>query len=189
MRRFFNAVNVLLVLGMISFAFWAWPRLPDRIPTHFGVDGLPDSWSEKGIWSWFGATAVGISIALSIGLFRAFIPRKPNWVNLPDRRKLSDLPEAARPPVIEMFSGFLAMVQTQLLIIFALIQAGAWKSAMGGSSQGIMIVVLLLAILSSPFLLVVFFLRLQGALDRGAELARRAEAGYTGEEDYPPDRR
>jgi uncharacterized membrane protein len=180
-RSFFNSLNALLILGMVSFAIWAWPRLPDQIPTHFGVEGLPDAWSEKGFWSWFGVTSVGIGIALSMSLFTYLLPRKPHWVNLPDRRKLSDLPEAARPPVIEMFSGFLAMVQTQLLIIFALIQAGAWKSAMGESSQGVMIVVLLLSILTSPFLLVVFFLRLQGALNRGQELARRAEAGRSSE--------
>ena len=177
MRRFFNAVNVGLILGIVGFALWAWPRLPERIPTHFGVDGLPDGWSKKSLGSWFGMTGAGIGLALLMGIFRAYLPKKPQWVNLPDRRRLSDLPEVARGPVVEMYSGFLAMIQTQLLVIFALIQAGSWKSAMGESSQGIMILVLLLAILTSPFLLVVFFLRLQGALERGKELVRRAEAG------------
>jgi len=44
-----------------------------------------------------------------------------------------------------------------------------------------MITVLILAILMSPILMVVFFLRLQPALERGKELARRAEAGTAGE--------
>ncbi|MCJ7630632.1 MAG: hypothetical protein MUO50_19830 [Longimicrobiales bacterium] len=92
-------------------------------------------------------------------------------MNLPDRTKLSDLPEVARGPVIEMFSGFLALIQTEVLVIFALIQLATYRTAMGQGSQGIMILVLLIAVMASPFLMVVFFLRLQSALDRGKKLA------------------
>jgi uncharacterized membrane protein len=98
-------------------------------------------------------------------------------VNLPDRTKLSELPEVAREPVLEMLSGFLAMVQAEMLVIFGLIQLASYRAAMGEPSQGTMILVLILAVAMSPVLLVVFFLRLQPALERGKEAARRAEAG------------
>jgi hypothetical protein len=44
MRRFLERVNWILILGMIGFAVWAWPQLPEQIPTHFGIDGAADAW-------------------------------------------------------------------------------------------------------------------------------------------------
>lgn len=63
---------------------------------------------------------------------------------------------------------------------FGLIHLATLKAAMGEPSQGIL--VLVLAALTSPILLVVFFLRLQPALNRGKELARRAASGVSGRE-------
>lgn len=180
MKRFFDGVNLLLVLGMVGLAVWAWPQLPDRIPTHFGLDGHPDAWTDRSLWSWFALPGIAVAFTALMGLFRLLLPSHPGWVNLPDRTRLSDLPEVARVPVLEMFSGFLSLVQTELLLIFGLIHLGTYRTAMGGESQGIMISVLILAILASPFLMVVFFLRLQTALARGKELARRAKAGTGG---------
>ena len=181
MKRFFDGVTLLLVMGILGLAVWAWPFLPDQIPTHFGIDGQADAWSDRSWASWFSLPGVALLTVVFFGFFRALIPRRPGWVNLPDRTKLSELPEVARAPVFEMFSGFLALVQTELLLIFGLIQFATYRTAMGGESQGIMITVLILAILMSPILMVVFFLRLQPALERGKELARRAEAGTAGE--------
>ena len=180
MKRFFDGVNLVLLLGLVVFALWAWPRLPSRIPTHYGFDGLADAWSTRGLGSWFGLPSVALLTYGLVGFFRVALPRRPHWVNLPDKTRLSDLPEVAQRPVAEMLSGFLALVQTELLAIFGLIQAATYKTALGGDSQGIMISVLVLAVLSSPILMVVFFLRLQPAIDRGRELARRAEAGVAG---------
>jgi uncharacterized membrane protein len=179
-KRFVDGLNSVMVLGMVGFAVWAWPRLPHKIPVHFGIDGQPNGWTERSLVSWFALPGVAILLTLLMGLFRVLMKRYPRLVNLPDRRRLSELPTAARGPVLEMLSGFLAVVQTELLVIFGLIQIATFKSAMGEQSLGIMITVLILAILTSPLLLVVFFLRLQPALDRGKELARRAEAGVAG---------
>jgi uncharacterized membrane protein len=171
-RGFFDRVNTALMLGMVVVAIWVWPRLPDQIPTHFGLDGQPDAWSEKSLLSWFLLPAVAILLVAMMGVLRWVLPKKPRWVNLPDKTRLTDLPEVARGPVLEMLSGFLAVVQTEMLIIFALIQYGTYRGAMGQESQGVMILVLILAIMASPALLVVFFLSLQRALDKGKELAK-----------------
>lgn len=180
MRRFFDTVNVVLFLVMVGFALWAWPQLPERIPVHFGVDGGADGWAERSLLAWFGPTLLAALISLLLLIFRRLMPRYPRLVNLPDRTRLSDLPEVARGPVLEMMSGFLALVQTGLLAVFGLIQYASFRAAMGLPVQGIMITVLIFSILMSPILLVTLFLRLQPALDRGKELARRAEAGISG---------
>lgn len=177
MKRFFDGVNLLLILGMMGFALWAWPHLPDRIPVHFGADGRPDGWADRSLTSWFALPSLAILLTLLMGAFRPLMRRYPRLVNLPDRRHLSELPEVARGPVLEMVSGFLALVQTEVLVIFGLLQIAIYRTAMGEESRGIMFSVLILAIVTSPLFLVVFFLRFQPALERGKELARRAEAG------------
>lgn len=35
-----------LVLSMVPTAY-AWPHLPERVPTHFGASGQPDGWGPK----------------------------------------------------------------------------------------------------------------------------------------------
>jgi uncharacterized membrane protein len=177
MKSFFDRLNGVLVVGLVGFALWAWPRLPDRIPTHFGLDGTADAWSPRSPGSWFGLPAIALLLMAGMGCVRWLLPRKPGWVNLPDRTRLDSLPEAARRPVNEMLSGFLSLLQCQLLVIFALIQLSTYRAALGLSSQGIMVLVLLLAILPSPFFLVWFFLRLQKVLAGARKLAQGAEQG------------
>ncbi|MFH1763609.1 MAG: DUF1648 domain-containing protein [Gemmatimonadota bacterium] len=110
MRRVFNYVNWVLILGFVAAALWAWPRLPDQIPTHFGADGLADAWGKRTFGSWFMIPGIALLLTAGMGWFRRMIPRRPGWVNLPDRTMLADLPEVARGPVVEMFSGFLALI-------------------------------------------------------------------------------
>lgn len=176
MRRFFEGVNWVLIFGMIVFALWAWPRLPGQIPTHFGIDGAADAWSPKTLGSWFQLPGLCLLTVLGIGWSRKVLYRKPNWVNLPDKTSLADLPEIAREPVVDMLSGFLAIIQTEILVIFALIQMSTYRTAMGEAGQGLMILVLLIAIMASPFLMVVFFLGLQKAMGKAKTLAAE-EAG------------
>ena len=175
MRGFFDILNRGLIVALVGVSLWAWPRLPERIPTHFGMDGQADAWSETTLMSWFLVPGIALLLVVLIGWFRGMIYRKPGWVNLPDKTKLQDLPEVARGPVLDALSGLLAMVQTEMLIIFGLVQLSTYRSAMGQESQGLIILVLLIAILSSPVLLVVFFLTYQSAMAKGKALAAAEE--------------
>jgi uncharacterized membrane protein len=170
MKNLFDGVNLIIILGLLGFSLWAWPELPDQIPTHFNASGVPDAWKPKSSGTWLLAPGVGLALVLGMGFFRLMLPKRPGWVNLPDKTKLTDLPEVARKPVVTMLSGFLSLVQLEILVIFALIQWSTYRAALGHSTQGTIILILVLAILASPFLLVVFFLRLQKALDEGKRL-------------------
>ena len=64
MKRFFDTVNIVLLLCMIGAALAVWPDLPDRIPVHFGIDGRPDGWAEKSLTSWF--LLPGVAVALTV---------------------------------------------------------------------------------------------------------------------------
>lgn len=50
-NAFENALEFLGAMGLLfMFAMVAqyWANLPERIPSHFGISGLPDAWSGKG---------------------------------------------------------------------------------------------------------------------------------------------
>ena len=44
------AVQVAAAIGLLLsgiLVFSDWPRLPDSVPVHFGMDGSPDAWGSK----------------------------------------------------------------------------------------------------------------------------------------------
>ena len=174
MKRLLDPLTLLLVVCMTALAIWGWFQLPDRIPTHIALDGTPDAWSDRNAAFWFAIPGIAIAVTLFMAFLRSFLPRHPRWVNLQPRTRLSDLPEAARPPITDALADFLALTQLEILLIFGLIQVATLRTAMGHESQAIMIGVLVLAILTTPTLLAVLLLRLRPAFQRGKELARRA---------------
>ncbi len=64
---FVLAACVGLALAHFVYAIAAWPRLPERMPIHFGADGLPDGWSAKSAASVFLFPAIGFVMALTMG--------------------------------------------------------------------------------------------------------------------------
>jgi uncharacterized membrane protein len=89
----------LLIAGITLFSLalhaWYWNQLPDRVATHFGIDGRPNDWMNKG-----SATALlcGIQVAMPLFLFgigsllqhipssMINIPHREYWLH-PDRRQ------------------------------------------------------------------------------------------------------
>ncbi len=41
-------ITSLLILAPIVFGLIMWGELPEKVPTHFGLDGSPDGWNSKG---------------------------------------------------------------------------------------------------------------------------------------------
>jgi uncharacterized membrane protein len=89
----------MLIAGITLFSLalhaWYWNQLPDRVATHFGIDGRPNDWMNKG-----SATALlcGIQVAMPLFLFgigsllqhipssMINIPHREYWLH-PDRRQ------------------------------------------------------------------------------------------------------
>lgn len=46
-------LRILIILSPILVGILLWDRLPDRIATHFGMDGTPNGWSDK-VFAVFG---------------------------------------------------------------------------------------------------------------------------------------
>lgn len=161
MRRVLDTLNVLLAATTVGFAVWVWPRLPDRIPVHFGADGQPDRWSDTTVFSWFLLPAIGLATWGFITLARQWVVRRPEKMNLPSGGTLADYPVEVRPAVVEHMKAFMSLVSLEVLVIFGLIVFGSYRTAMGNDGQGIMLAVLAIAVLSGPVLMVTFLVGMQ----------------------------
>lgn len=163
-------LNGALMALLWAGALWAWPRLPESIAVHFGFDGKADTWAEPTVWRWFGVPLLAVALAVLFGGLAAWTHRRPNVVNLPGGEKLSDYPTEARGPILAVVRDLLALVLTETLVILGLVQWALWSAASGDGAQYALLTILLLAMLSSPFLMIVFFTRMQGAMDRAARV-------------------
>jgi uncharacterized membrane protein len=87
---------ILVVLTIVSAVqhVWYWPQLPDRVATHWGIDGQPNDWMTR-----TGATLTLCGIQIGVPLFLVAvtwlasrlpdsmmnIPNREYWLH-PDRR-------------------------------------------------------------------------------------------------------
>lgn len=67
--------DLLPLLGaaaLLQLAQTLWARLPDPLPTHFGMDGRPNGWTSKGTapWLMFGFPALIWILLLGVGAWK-----------------------------------------------------------------------------------------------------------------------
>ncbi len=138
--------SVLLVLANAAlialWAAWAWSAyasLPDRIPTHFALGGMPDAWGGKTIFTWFllPGTAVFISIvdtAAALAVTMA-MRRWPQAINLPRKAEYLALPFELRQRVEwRLRRTLLAMALFLSLGLFGIHRA-IWDATRSGRAQ------------------------------------------------------
>ncbi len=94
-----RALTLLFVLTIVSGAqhAWYWPQLPDRIATHWGIDGQPNDWMTRTAAT---LTLCGLQIGVPLFLVAVTwlacrmpdsmlnIPNREYWLQ-PDRRAVT----------------------------------------------------------------------------------------------------
>lgn len=103
----------LLFLITLAYTAWVFPQLPERIPLHFGPDGMPDAWGAR------GAIFISVGFSLFLQLFLTFIPKLGASVS-PQIRASKD-PEAE----LAWAMDFIAKVRAWVAGLFLLI---AWNT-------------------------------------------------------------
>jgi Domain of unknown function (DUF1648) len=77
MRVFREGLAVVVLLGIFGVVWFYWPQLPERIPAHYGLLGVPDAYGPKGtLWILPGA-------ALFLYTLLTYVGRHPQRMNLP----------------------------------------------------------------------------------------------------------
>jgi hypothetical protein len=170
-----RTVNLLLVAALWIGSVLAWPALPERIPQHIGADGVA-TWRATSLWSWFLLPAIATATVILLHLVQRLTRQRPGLLNIPGREQLLALPPARQAPVLARANEMMEGTITVMLVIFGTVQAGLWYAAHGGSPQTVLVVVLPLALLSTPLVLGIWLPRINEELERQVR-AHRAGGG------------
>lgn len=76
MRKLWPGLTVFVVA--VAFSLWAAPQLPERVATHWGLDGQPDGWSSRTFALWL-LPMLGIGAALLFAVLPKVDPRKESY--------------------------------------------------------------------------------------------------------------
>ena len=147
-------LDLVLILLMVMAGLYThgqYAALPERFPTHFGFQGLPDAWKEKSLLNVYLPLLIGIATCSFISGLNYFCIVKPEdprrFINLPINRKApinAEKLEALRQNCIYM------MISVNVLMagIFTVIQIGAVEVALSRKTGlGIMIYVFMVLLL------------------------------------------
>ena len=156
--------SVVLLLLMIGGSIAVWDHLPERMPLHFGIDGRPDSWGGKTFMSWFLLPAIAVGLTIMMYVLASWIMRRPDLINMPDRKKFLELPPEQRRKVLMAMQGLLHWVGVMLNLTFLIVQYGSYRAAIGGAIPGLILTALLVSTVTSPLLAVVALLRMQSLM-------------------------
>ena len=107
----------------IGLVIWQWPRLPDRVASHFNAAGVADGWMSRDAHL---ILAVGLFAGMTamFGLIGASMRRLPaRWISLPKRDHWlsGDREEQTRRELAVWCHGFGALLNLFLAVVFQLV--------------------------------------------------------------------
>jgi hypothetical protein len=125
------------LLGMLLIVWAAWPQLPVRLPTHFGLSGLPDAWGGRGSLLFLPIVGFFLYVMMTV------IYRYPQIYNYPVK-----LTEANVERLYRRSRSLIQWLKAEILWLFwylewQTIQIGLGKSGgLGGAFLPILLLVL-----------------------------------------------
>ncbi len=99
-----EVIPLFLLLFTFYLALSAYSSLPDRIPTHFGIQGTPDRWGSKNeifVYPVISAFVYAMVTAINVLLALAKDPRK--YINLPQKKEIMVALTAAQTEKLRVF--------------------------------------------------------------------------------------
>ncbi|MFO7262207.1 MAG: DUF1648 domain-containing protein [bacterium] len=167
-------LNLALLAALLVGSALAYPRLPDRIPGHFGLDGTPTRWVETSPASWFLLPLIALGLNLLLYAMAALATRDARFVNLPGKERLLALPIERQREVLRRVREGMDALMAPTTLAFCLIQLAIYRSAIGMGGRVEIIAALLLVLLGSTIGTISLLVRTQAELDRQVRLEHEA---------------
>jgi uncharacterized membrane protein len=139
----FNVLSVLLILGMIYYAFIMYQQLPEQIPTHFNSHGEPDDWGSKASIFMFPVIAIFIFVPMY------FLSRVPHVFNY-----LVTITEENAPRIYPISRLMMATFNFSMVSLFAFLEWETVQAIDGNMVTGPWFVII---VIFYPLILLGFF--------------------------------
>ena len=123
--RFAVVLSAFVLIWVLAEGLSIWHRLPDRIPTHFGIRGEPDGWGAKSIFSVFGLPLIGGG-TLALMYVLASLRTNLRYWNLPRKDLILRLPPHQQQHVIAPIREAVVWLGAAIAIGFSLLARSVW---------------------------------------------------------------
>lgn len=133
-------LNGALFLGVLGLSAALWRGMPQPYPVHFGWSGEPDAWAT-GPGMWILLVAICTISFLHLHLLQRFLVVDVDspLLNVPWRDRFRRLPAERRAVVLRRMNRLLGMVNTVVLVLFAVIQVLIWQTARNPHSAAVVV--------------------------------------------------
>ncbi|MFB3883306.1 MAG: DUF1648 domain-containing protein [Armatimonadota bacterium] len=128
--RLLLGLAALVVLLVLMQGVALWPRLPERIPVHFGLTGEPDGWSGKGWFSVFGLLGLAAVLLITFGAASSRL-LGARYYNFPGKERVLKLPREQQDYVLSPLREGMAWLGSSVAIAMALMARESWQVALG----------------------------------------------------------
>lgn len=143
----FSVVLALTVASLVM-SILLFSSLPGQIPTHFGLSGAPDIWSNKSILMVFMVPL----IQLAMFLLFLLLYKHPQYSSWPTTLILMTVEEKKREKLFAVIRGMLLATLFWISILFSYLQFVIFATA-NGRDNGV-----------SPFAMITFLVLLFGTM-------------------------
>jgi hypothetical protein len=99
------------------------------------MSGEPDGWSDRSLLSWLLLPLIALSVCALLYAVALFVPTRPKLVNLPDKKKLLELPDDVQRWVLEGMSLAFYRTTAVMLAMFGILQYGMYRAAVTGCAR------------------------------------------------------
>ncbi len=154
----------IAALALVVTTVLAYPGLPASIPRNLDIHGAASSLAPKTPFNWGMPLIIGIAILVLTDVITALIPGRVHLINFPGKEQLVALPREYQTEAVAMTQRFMDFVNLYIVLTFALVQWGMWRTA-HGSPQGSISALLLVLGVVPVFMAGFFVLRIQSAVD------------------------
>jgi hypothetical protein len=134
MDRLVHVVNAGLSTLLVGGSLWLLPRLPDRVPRHFGIGGTADAYWEATLVHWMVLPCIAIAVAGLVYGAAWWIGRPPYSISVPNQQQYDALDPPDKRVVIGHVQAFLHWTATAMLVLFSVAQWSTYRAAVSGTS-------------------------------------------------------
>lgn len=117
---------IILAMASWAIALYYWDKLPAVIPTHFGLSGQADDWSNKSVWYAFMIPFLQSVMLIGFG----FLYHKPKFTNMPTTMLLDALEQPKREHAFKLIRTMLVITTLFIGVFFTYLTFGMNYSAL-----------------------------------------------------------
>ena len=127
-----RAMLALLIVYWIA-CIAVYSNLPERIPIHFGMDGNPNGWADRGP-GWFGLPVLATVSMLFMQAIANLAHKSPMHWNVPEKKRFMALSHEQRAPIMNELVKMVQVTGLYTLLVMVVVQWEVYQSATGRSA-------------------------------------------------------